>query len=61
MKIISLRNRKKTNVELTTELAEGTGGVVHPSTVRRSLLKSGLKGCVAVRIPLLRKGTRLKG
>ena len=30
------------------------------STVRRSLLKSGLKGCVAVRIPLLRKGNKTK-
>ncbi len=33
LKIISLRNRK-TSVELTTELAEGTGVVVHPSTVQ---------------------------
>ncbi|MGH0149917.1 UNVERIFIED_CONTAM: hypothetical protein FKN15_016013 [Acipenser sinensis] len=29
LKIISLRNRKKTSIELTAELAEGTGVIVH--------------------------------
>ena len=55
LKIISLRKRKKTSIELTTELAEGSGVVFHPSIVRRALFKLGLKGRVVGRKPLLRK------
>ena len=45
---------------MTTELAEGSGVVMHPPIVRRSLLKSGLKRCVTVRKPLLRKDNKTK-
>ena len=56
---ISLRNRKKSSIELTTYLAEGSV-VVHSSTIRGSLLKSELKGCVSAIKTLLRKGLKTK-
>ena len=42
------------------DLKRASGNLVHASTVRRSLIKSGLKGCVAIKKPLLRKGNKEK-
>ena len=55
-----LRNRKKVSAELVQDLKRASGILVHASTVRRSLIKSGLKGCVAIKKPLLRKGNKEK-
>ncbi|XP_067943410.1 uncharacterized protein [Watersipora subatra] len=42
---LSTRNRRLNSVELCRELKESTGKDVCPSTVRRVLLRNGLKGC----------------
>ncbi|XP_062891673.1 uncharacterized protein LOC134339252 [Mobula hypostoma] len=40
--LTSLLNRKKSSTAISSELTETTGTQVHPSTVRRSLVRSGL-------------------
>ena len=45
---------------LAHDLAESSGTTVHPSTVRRSLGRSGLVGRVAAKKPLLHKGNKQK-
>ena len=60
LKITALRNRKKVSTELVQDLKRASGTLVHASTVRKSLIKSGLKGCVAIKKPLLPKGNKEK-
>ncbi|CAK9818710.1 Transposable element Tcb1 transposase [Anthophora quadrimaculata] len=60
LRLQSLRNRAKTSTELAQDLQEATGVSVDSSTVRRSLLKSGLRGCVAIKKSLFRKGNKQK-
>ena len=60
LKITALRNSKKVSAELVQDLKRASGTLVHASTVRRSLIKSRLKGCVAIKKPLLRKGNKEK-
>lgn len=56
IKLISLRNQKMSSSAISSELAETSGTQVHPSTVRRSLARSGLHGRVAAKKPYLRHG-----
>ena len=49
LKITSLRNRRKTYLDLAAELTPTSGKQVHSSTVRRSLIRNGLNGRVAVK------------
>ena len=51
LKRLSLSNRKATSKGLKRGFADSTGTVVCSSTIRRRLLESGLKGCVARRKP----------
>ena len=60
LKVSALRNRKKVSAGLGQDLRVATGTIVHPGTARRSLLKSGLRGCKAIKKPLLRKGSEEK-
>lgn len=60
LKLISLRNRKLTSSAISSELAETSGTQVHPSTVWRSLARSGLHGRVAAKKPYLRHGNKAK-
>lgn len=60
LKLISLRNRKMSSSAISSELAETSGTQVHPSTVRRSLARSGLHGRVAAKKPYLRHGNKAK-
>ena len=60
LKITSLRNRRKTSLDLAAELAQTSGKQVHSSTVRRSLIRNGLNGRVAVKKSHLRKGNKTK-
>ena len=60
LKITALQNCKKVNAELIQDLKRVSGTLVHASTVRRSLTKFGLKRCVAIKKPLLRKGNKEK-
>lgn len=60
LKVTALRDRRKVSRELTQDLRHATGKIVHLSTVRRSLKRSGLRGCVAVKKPLLRRGNKAK-
>ena len=57
---ISLRNRKMSSSAISSELAETIGTHVHPSTVGRSLIRSGLHGRVAAKKPHLRHGNKAK-
>ena len=52
LKRLSLSNRKATSKGLKREFADCTGTVVCSSVIRRRLLESGLKGCVARKKPL---------
>ncbi|KAK6476651.1 CD276 antigen [Huso huso] len=45
---------------ISSELAENSGTLVHPSTVRRSLVRSGLHGRLAAKKPYLRRGNKAK-
>ncbi|KAM3911575.1 uncharacterized protein RB166_020172 isoform 1-T2 [Leptodactylus fuscus] len=49
--LTSLQNRKKSSSAIRLELAETSGTLVHPSTVRRSLARSGLYGGVTAKRP----------
>ena len=60
LKTLSLRNRKKTSTELAKDITTATEKNVSSSCIRRHLLKSGLRGCVAIRKPLLRRGNKEK-
>ena len=60
IKLISFRNRKMSSTAISSELAETSGTHVHPSTVRRSLIRSGLHGRVAAKKPYLRHGNKAK-
>ena len=42
------------------DIYTATGKNVSSSCIRRHLLKSGLRGCVAIRKPLLRRGNKEK-
>ncbi|MGH0182638.1 UNVERIFIED_CONTAM: hypothetical protein FKN15_010133 [Acipenser sinensis] len=58
--LTSLRNRKMSSSAISSELAENSGTLVHPSTVRRSLVRSGLHGRLAAKKPYLRRGNKAK-
>ena len=60
LKINSLRDRKKSSNAIAADFAYSTGRQVHPSTVRRALIRNGLHGRVAKRKPLLRKANKTK-
>ena len=60
LKVTSLRDRKKTSRALTAQLVQTSGTQVHSSTIRRTLIRNGHHGRVAVRKPLLRKGNKTK-
>jgi len=53
--LISIRDRRKTVVELTNEFNIGRGKTVSRRTIARALVRSGLYGRVAARKPMLRK------
>ena len=48
LKTISLRKRKKTSTELAKDINTAIGKNVSSSSIRRHLLKLGLRGCVAI-------------
>ncbi|XP_067930744.1 uncharacterized protein [Watersipora subatra] len=50
---LSTRNRRLNSVELCRGLKESTGKDVCPSTVRRVLIRNGLKGCKPRKKPFL--------
>lgn len=54
VKLLSLRDRRKTVPEITAEFNIGRNTPVSNSVIRRSLKKSGLNGRVAAKKPLLR-------
>ncbi len=60
IRLISRRNRRKTLPEITDEFNCGRKWPVSHSTIRKSLLKWGIKGCVASKKPLLRPQNILK-
>ena len=60
LKINSLRDHKKSSNAIAADFAHSTGKRVHPSTVRRALIRNGLHGRVAKRKPLLRKANKTK-
>ncbi|KAL3974221.1 trafficking protein particle complex subunit 2 [Sarotherodon galilaeus] len=43
LKVMSLRNRKRSSKDLTQDLRDASGPSVDPATVRRSLIRNGLK------------------
>lgn len=55
IRLLSIRDRRKTLPAITSEFNSGRQLQVSHSTIRRSLLKWGLVGRVAARKPLLRK------
>ncbi|XP_044130795.1 zinc finger protein 219-like isoform X4 [Bufo gargarizans] len=55
-----LQNRKMSSSAISSELAETIGTQVHPSTVRRSLARSGLHGGIAAKKPDLQHGNKAK-
>ncbi|XP_067936981.1 uncharacterized protein [Watersipora subatra] len=57
---MSLHDRHLTSQQLTKEWKNSAGVQVHPSTVRRILIKYGLRGCKARRKPLLMENHRKK-
>ena len=60
LKTLSLRNRKKTSTELAKDINTATGKNASSSCIRRHLLNLGLRGCVAIGKPLLRRGNKEK-
>ena len=55
---LSLANRKLTSKELARELKESNSVELSTPTVRRRLLESGLRGCKAIKKPLLTEKQR---
>ncbi|XP_040293991.1 zinc finger protein with KRAB and SCAN domains 1-like isoform X2 [Bufo bufo] len=55
-----LQNGKMSSSAISSELAETIGIQVHPSTVRRSLARSGLHGGIASKKPDLQHGNKAK-
>ena len=51
---LSLSDRTATSRDLKRELEDATGSQISCRTIRRKLLKCGLKGCIAARKPLRR-------
>lgn len=60
IKLISLRNRKMSSSAISSQLAKTSGTKIHPSTVRRSMTRSGLHGRVAVKRPYLQNENKAK-
>ncbi|XP_066465005.1 farnesyl pyrophosphate synthase-like isoform X1 [Eleutherodactylus coqui] len=56
----SLQNRKMSSSAISSEVAETSGTQVHPSTVRRSLARSGLHGRIMSKKPYLQHGNKAK-
>ena len=57
---LSLSDRRNSSAELTREWRDTNAIKVHPSTVRRRLIKAGLKGCKARKKPLVTEVQRRK-
>ncbi|KMQ83819.1 paired box protein and transposase domain containing protein [Lasius niger] len=57
---MSKRNRRMTASEICAEINESRENRVCVTTVKNRLLEHGLRGCVAVRKPLLRKVNKVK-
>lgn len=53
--IVSKRDRRKTVPQITEEFNLGRANIVSGSTIRRSLIRSNMKGRVGVKKPLLRQ------
>ena len=49
IKLISLRNQRMSSSAISSELAETSRTQVHPSTIQRSLVRSGLHGRVTAK------------
>ena len=60
LRVSSLRERRLTSSDLTRQLNAAHRSNVSKSTVKRRLKEAGLRGCVAVRKPLLRPQNRRK-
>ncbi|MBN3274473.1 TCB2 transposase, partial [Polyodon spathula] len=58
--LTSLRTWKMSSSTISSALAENSGTLVHPSTVQRSLVRSGLRGRLAAKKPYLRRGNKAK-
>lgn len=58
--LTSLQNQKMSSSAISSDLAETSGTLVHPSTVRTSLIRSGLHGRLAAKKPYLRHGNKAK-
>lgn len=60
IKVTALRDRRKSSSTIAAEVSIGSTFTYHPSTIRRSLIRSGLNGRVAIKKPLLRPVNKLK-
>ena len=60
LKTLSLKNRKKTSTELAKNINTATEKNVSSSCIQWHLLKSRLRGCVAIQKPLLWRGNKEK-
>ncbi|CAK9814356.1 Transposable element Tc1 transposase [Anthophora quadrimaculata] len=57
---ISKRNRRDTATEIAAEVNKSREETISVSTIKRRLKEGGLRGCVAVKKPLLRKQNKKK-
>ena len=60
LQTLSKRNRRKTGPELAAEINRSRDTPISVTTVKRRLRQVGLRGCIAVRKPLLRKQNKKK-
>lgn len=60
IRLTSLRNWKMSSSATSSDLVETSGSLVHPSTVQRSLVRSGLHGRLVAKKPYLQRGNRAK-
>ena len=59
LKITSVKNRRKTCLDLAAEFSQTSGKQVHSSTVR-SLIRNGLNGRVSVKRPHFPNGNKAR-
>ena len=60
MQTLSKRNRRMTATEIAAEVNKHREAPIGTTTVKRRLLQEGLRGCVAVKKPLLRTQNKKK-
>ena len=60
MQTLSKRNRRMTATEIAAEVNKHREAPIGTTTVKRRLLQEGLRGCVAVKKPLLRAQNKKK-